>query len=54
MQTPVYNPANFCNILTLLFIGLKLSGYIATWSWLAVLSPTIISLTFMTILILSQ
>lgn len=28
----------FCGMLTILFIGLKLSGHIA-WSWLWVLSP---------------
>ena len=29
---------NFLGLLTLLFIGLKLTGYI-TWSWVWVLSP---------------
>jgi hypothetical protein len=29
---------NFCGLLAILFIGLKLTGYI-TWSWLWVLSP---------------
>jgi len=33
----------FGGLLTLLFIGLKLTGYI-TWSWWWVLSPTLISL----------
>ena len=28
----------FCGLLTILFIGLKLTGYIA-WSWWWVLSP---------------
>lgn len=28
----------FCGLLTILFIGLKLTGYIA-WSWIWVLSP---------------
>lgn len=32
----------FTGLLTLLFIGLKLTGYI-TWSWLWVLSPMWIS-----------
>jgi hypothetical protein len=32
---------NFPNLLTLLFIGLKLTGYI-DWSWWLVLSPTIL------------
>jgi hypothetical protein len=33
----------FIGLLTLLFIGLKLTGYI-TWSWVWVLSPIWISL----------
>jgi uncharacterized protein (DUF983 family) len=33
----------FVGLLTLLFIGLKLTGYV-TWSWLWVLSPMWISL----------
>jgi hypothetical protein len=33
----------FVGLLTLLFIGLKLTGYI-TWSWLWVLSPLWISI----------
>ena len=32
------NGVSFLEILTLLFIGLKLTGYI-TWSWVWVLSP---------------
>ena len=31
----------FCGLLTILFIGLKLTNYIS-WSWFWVLSPTII------------
>lgn len=31
----------FTEVLTLIFIALKLTGYI-NWSWLIVLSPTII------------
>jgi hypothetical protein len=34
---------SFVGLLTLLFIGLKLTGYI-TWSWVWVLSPIWISL----------
>jgi hypothetical protein len=34
---------SFIGLLTLLFIGLKLTGYI-TWSWVWVLSPIWISL----------
>jgi len=33
----------FCGLLTILFIGLKLTGYI-TWSWIWVLSPLWITL----------
>lgn len=33
----------FLGLLTLLFIGLKLTGYIS-WSWFWVLSPTLIPL----------
>lgn len=33
----------FCGLLTLLFIGLKLTGYI-DWSWVWVLAPIWISL----------
>ena len=32
------NGVNFLGLLTLLFIGLKLTGYI-TWSWIWVLAP---------------
>lgn len=32
----------FCGLLTILFIGLKLTGHIA-WSWWWVLSPMLIS-----------
>lgn len=34
----------FAGLLTILFIGLKLTGYI-TWPWIWVLSPVIISVT---------
>lgn len=34
----VYTGPSFCTLLGLLFIGLKLTGYIQ-WSWLWVLSP---------------
>jgi FtsH-binding integral membrane protein len=40
----------FTGLLTILFIGLKLTGYI-TWSWLWVLSPLWISALFALILI---
>ena len=43
----------FIGLLTLLFIGLKLIGYIA-WSWLWVLSPLWISALFwLTVLIIT-
>lgn len=35
----------FCELLTVLFVGLKLTGYI-TWSWWWVLSPLWIPLAF--------
>ena len=35
----------FVGLLTVLFIGLKLTGYV-TWSWLWVLSPLWISFLF--------
>jgi hypothetical protein len=38
------NFVNFCNLLTLLFIALKLTGVIS-WSWLLVLLPTILRYT---------
>lgn len=40
----------FLSLLTLLFIGLKLTGYI-TWSWLWVLSPIWIPLVLVLIII---
>lgn len=33
------NPINFMDGLALLFIGLKLTGHLDTWSWVEVLSP---------------
>ncbi len=39
----------FVGLLTILFIGLKLTGYIA-WSWLWVISPIWISLGFWTVI----
>jgi hypothetical protein len=33
------NPINFMDGLSLLFIGLKLTGHLDTWSWVEVLSP---------------
>jgi len=42
----------FCSLLTVLFVGLKLTHYIA-WSWLWVLAPLWISAVFgITVLIL--
>jgi len=35
---------SFCGVLTILFIGLKLIGYI-TWPWIWVVSPFLIGLT---------
>lgn len=41
----------FAGLLTVLFIGLKLTGYI-TWSWLWVLSPIWISILIVLIILL--
>ena len=41
----------FVGLLTILFIGLKLTGYI-TWSWLWVLSPLWISFLFIFIVLI--
>jgi len=41
----------FAGLLTILFIGLKLMGYV-TWSWIWVLSPIWISIVFMIVIIL--
>lgn len=41
----------FCGLLTVLFIALKLTGFIG-WSWLWVLSPLWISLTIQLVLAL--
>ena len=43
-------PNSFCSILTLLFIGLKLTGHI-TWSWFWVLSPVIFSVSMMALIV---
>lgn len=40
----------FVGLLTILFIGLKLTGYI-TWSWIWVLSPIWISMIIVVFLI---
>lgn len=42
----------FVGLLTLLFIGLKLTGYI-TWSWWWVLSPIWISIIFFMIVFIA-
>jgi len=41
----------FLGLLTILFIGLKLTGYIA-WSWLWVLAPIWIPMAFAMVIIL--
>jgi hypothetical protein len=38
MASEASSGVGFCGLLTLLFIGLKLTGHI-TWSWIWVLSP---------------
>ena len=42
---------SFLGLLTLLFIGLKLTGYI-TWSWIWVLSPLWISISIALLVLL--
>lgn len=41
----------FCSLLAVLFIGLKLTGYIS-WSWWWVLSPIWIPLAFIALIFL--
>ena len=41
----------FVGLLTILFIGLKLTGYI-TWSWIWVLAPIWISIVVVVIIII--
>ena len=43
--------AGFVSLLTLLFIGLKLTGYI-TWSWWWILSPILVATGLLTVLII--
>lgn len=42
--------AGFASLLTVLFIGLKLTGYI-NWSWWWVLSPLLISVSIVIVLL---
>ena len=44
------NGIGFAGLLTILFIGLKLTGYIS-WSWIWVLSPIWISMIIWVVLI---
>ena len=44
MNSTNTNGVSFLGLLTLLFIGLKLTGYIA-WSWIWVLAPLWISIS---------
>lgn len=44
-QTTVKGGLGFCSILTLIFITLKLTGFI-NWSWVWVLAPLWISAAF--------
>ena len=41
----------FCSLLTILFIALRLTGFIS-WSWLWVVSPIWLSLAFWLILLI--
>ena len=42
---------DFCGLLTILFIALRLTGFIS-WSWLWVVSPIWLSLAFWLILLI--
>ena len=42
---------SFFGLLTILFIGLKLTGYI-TWSWFWVLSPILIPISILLVILL--
>ena len=44
-KTTTSGRIGFCGLLTILFIGLKLTGFI-NWSWIWVLSPLWLPLTF--------
>jgi len=46
------NGIGFAGLLTILFIGLKLTGYIS-WSWIWVLSPIWISMIIGIVLLLA-
>jgi|694.fasta_scaffold00075_144 hypothetical protein len=37
--SPSQAPVNFMDALALLFIGLKLTGHLDDWTWVAALSP---------------
>ena len=45
------NGIGLAGILTVLFIGLKLTGYV-TWSWWLVLSPILVGMVLVVILML--
>lgn len=44
-------PTSFVSLLTIVFIALKLMGYIS-WSWLWVLSPIFINLALLLLVVL--
>ena len=49
-KTTTSGGIGFCGMLTILFIGLKLTGFI-NWSWLWVLSPLWLPLTFVLVIV---
>jgi len=49
-KTPISVGGSFCNYLTLLFIALKLTGFI-DWSWWLVLSPLLAGFAFICFLL---
>lgn len=46
------NGATAATLLTLLFIALKLTGYI-TWSWWLVLAPTLVPIVLVALIVLA-
>lgn len=47
-----YGNIVFCCLLTLLFIGLKLTHYI-DWPWLWVLAPLLVPLAFLAVVVIT-
>lgn len=52
-QINIKLPGSFIGLLTILFIGLKLTNYI-DWSWLWVLAPLWIPITLILLIVLAM